>query len=154
MRGTLKGMKNAYRFALVSVLLLALGAVAEGGIEFTFAGDPKWQGRIIVWILFAQTGGIVLLCIRFWKTWKELQSQHKASTYVATVEGLLNTLAIGAEHGGLPLQVREQIYLACQEQFRWYHETMSEDNHKQMVIFETPREAGLDSDAPATAALA
>lgn len=119
---------------LLALALIAVGALVEFLIEH-ITHDPKWQGRLVVWILFAQTGALVLLAVRAFDLINQVRSQHRATTYVATVEGFLDTLAIGVENGeGLPLETRRMIYRAAKEQFRWYHEVMGDDNRKTMTF--------------------
>lgn len=115
----------------LAVALLAVGALIDFLLEHV-THSPAWQGRFVIWVLFAQTGALVVLAVRAFDLVNQIRSQHKATTYVATVEGFLDTLAIGAENGGLPLETRRLIYKAAKEQFRWYHEVMGDDDRKTM----------------------
>lgn len=116
-------------------MLVVAGAVVELGIE-QLTSSPKWQGRIIVWLILAQGGALLYAGFRSGKYWKELRSHHRASTHVSTIEGFLDTLAMGADAGGMPVEVRRKIYEACKEQFRFYHEVIGDNNRRTQIFFQ------------------
>lgn len=142
-------LSNLRRIAVLSIVLIGLSAALELGIE-QITSDPKWQGRIIIWILFAQAGALVALAVRAAHLLDQVRSQHRASTYVSTIEGFWDTLAIGAQNGGLPVAVRLKIYEAGKQQFEWYHEALGDTQRKQTLVFNPQPEPAPDaSPAPA-----
>lgn len=139
----------AKRSVIIAFLLVAVSAGVEYGIE-QLTVNPVWRGRLVVWILFAQTGALVVLAVRASTLLAQVRSQHRASTYVSTIEGFWDTLAIGAQSGGLPVEVRMKIYEAGKQQFEWYHEAMGDDQRKtQIFMREAPEVDALPTASPA-----
>lgn len=140
---------NLRRIAALSIVLIGASALLELGIE-QLTVNPVWRGRLVIWILFAQAGALVVLAVRAAHLLSLVRSQHRASTYVSTIEGFWDTLAIGAQSGGLPVEVRMKIYEAGKQQFEWYHEAMGDDQRKtQIFMREAPEVDALPTASPA-----
>lgn len=64
-------------------------------------------------VLVLVVAGLALYTVRAVRT---LQDHHRILSSLATVRGLVQALEQGAKSGGLPLEVREKIYAAIDEQ--------------------------------------
>ena len=93
--------------------------------------DPADRFRIIMGAILGQSLLLYWLVVRLFKAResmieyrKELMSQHRAATYVNTIQGLWGILKDGADNGGMDLEMRKRIYVAGDEQFTLYREAI------------------------------
>ena len=127
MRHVPKFLKR-HQLAPVAIVVAAVAAFVFS-TEPVF--DPADRFRIIMGAILAQSLMLYWLIVRLFRAHesmvayrRELMSQHRASTYVNTLQGLWGILRDGAENGGLELEMRKRIYAAGDEQFALYREAM------------------------------
>jgi len=115
------------RFIAPAIIIAAAGAAFFFSTEPVL--DPLDRFRIIMGAILAQSLLLCWLVSRLFKAResmvayrRELVSQHRAATYVNTLQGLWGILEDGAQNGGLDLEMRKRIYKAGNEQFALYRE--------------------------------
>lgn len=127
-------MARRRRDQLILALVVAV-AIATFFLSTEPWVDPNDRFRIIMGAILAQTFVLYLVLARMFRQQEELRSQHTAATYIHTLEGLWDSLATGAQHGGLPLETRTAIYAAGKEQFTHYRQVLGVDDPGHETVF-------------------
>lgn len=116
-------MTRTRTIAMLAIVAIGLGIAGEAIVEFLLT--PQWAGRVIVVVLLAQAVSLIYLVGSVVSMFDELQSQHRAATYVSTMWGLLGALAVYAEAGGVDVEYRRKVHGAVEEQYDLYQRAIS-----------------------------